>query len=103
MSKLFNSKYHQEYYKDWVYLGNDGEHDYYFQGLPTEDKAYPSTSIVFGESPNEYVSTTHSVEDILDNEKCNKIVLFAVLANIDIELHLVAYIRRYALLRGYNL
>ena len=69
-TKQFNTPHHKEYYKDWIYLGTVGAMDYYLEALPTRMKTYPSTSIVYGGEPQEYISTTVSVLDMLETNTC---------------------------------
>ena len=66
--KLYPENYHQNYYADWHYLGNDGECDYYV--LPWElvgkDGRFtlgdvPWTSIVFSNAPEDYACPMYDV------------------------------------------
>jgi hypothetical protein len=73
-TKRFDTKHHQEYYKDWIYLGTIGAMDYYLEAVPTSAKTHPCTSIVYGEEPHQYISTTISVLDMLETNTCIRYV-----------------------------
>ena len=96
--KVFTSHYFSDYYKNWIYLGTAGGRDYYLQYLPTKEKPYPSYSIVYGFEPNEYISTTLSVADMLDNKiLASRIPFYAEYKSSSYMLHLIAFIREYSL------
>ena len=57
--KAFNTPHHNEYYKDWEYLGTfNGKDFYYLDNGDSTGKQYYSInlSIVFGSEPCEYMS-----------------------------------------------
>lgn len=62
-TKLYPKNYHQKYYADWHYLGNDGEADYYvlpWELVGKDGRAtlsnVPWTSIVYSSAPEDYAS-----------------------------------------------
>lgn len=94
--KAFDTPYHQAYYKDWIYLGTINGEDYYFQGLPSAENKFPSTSIVYGKERHEYVSTTMSVSNMLHTDTCSAQVSCYLLHNYTSMIHLIMLVRAYA-------
>ncbi len=95
--KAFDTPHHQDYYKDWIYLGTVSNQDYYLQALPCKAKRFPCTSVVYGANPEQYISTTMSVDEMLNTELCLKRMEF-YLEHSDLShmIHLIAFIREYA-------
>jgi hypothetical protein len=94
--KEFITEYLTNYYFDWIYLGTADKKDFYLQSLPTKENPYPSYSIVHGKKPSNYISTTFSVESILDNQEFYQILSIFISGRQDNDmLHLFAFIREY--------
>ena len=53
MKKHFNTEQQMAYYKNWVHLGSENNHDFYIR---PEIDGFHSLSIVYGEAPWEYIS-----------------------------------------------
>jgi hypothetical protein len=96
-TKHFDTDYHRNYYKNWVYLGTIDNQDYYIQSLPSATDPFPSTSVVFGEEPHEYISTTVSIESMLNDEKALKTLEFYIKHKaLYYGIHMIAFVRNYA-------
>ena len=94
--KAFDTPHHQDYYKNWIYLATINGEDYYFQGLPSETDPFPSISIVYGVEPHEYISTTFSVADMLDDQKVISLIKLYMEHNYYPMIHLITLIRQFA-------
>tara|TARA_B110000902_G_C14179747_1_gene540085 strand:- start:788 stop:1096 length:309 start_codon:yes stop_codon:yes gene_type:complete len=95
--KEFDTEHNKTYYKDWVYLGTISKKDYYLQSLPSKKIPSPSTSIVYGKDPSEYISATVAVSDILDDNNVWHIMLHLLQnPSTSMYIHLIAFIREYS-------
>jgi hypothetical protein len=94
--KEFITEYLTNYYFDWIYLGTADKKDFYLESLPTKENPYPSYSIVYGKEPSNYISTTFSVKDILNDTQFYRTLSTFIIGGQDNDmLHLFAFIREY--------
>lgn len=63
--KLYPENSHMNFYKDWIFLGNNGLYDFYIQPNSPLGLDIPLLSIVCSNEPSDYISPHYT--SLLDN------------------------------------
>lgn len=76
LNKLYPENWHMNYYKNWLYLGNDGKCDYYYlfntNGSFIADNHM--LSIVYSNDPSDYASPSLECLSQAENKLKNSLI-----------------------------